>query len=127
MTRIGLTVDALRDLTAATILVPVLGGARRPLGPARVVRVVRWMGRRARKRAEPERRRLQRVIGLVDRVLPGGPNCYRRSLVELALDSGAASEPLWMGLSVKGGPRSGHAWLGEKNPDVHRFDVYVEM
>ena len=119
--------DITRDLVGATVLLPFLDAARRPLGPQRVVRAVRWLGARARKRAAPERRRLQRVISLVDRVLPGGPNCYRRSLVELAMDRAAASEPLWMGLSAKGGPRSGHAWLGDKAPDVHRYDVYVAM
>jgi hypothetical protein len=63
------------------------------------------------------------MIALVDRVLPGEPNCLRRALLEIALDAGAAEEPLHLGLKVPGGPRSGHAWLASW-PDAANASAY---
>jgi len=40
-----------------------------------------------------------------------GGNCYRRALLEMSLDRGAAQESLVLGLSVQGGRLDGHAWL----------------
>jgi hypothetical protein len=44
--------------------------------------------------------------------MPGGENCYRRALVEIALDRGAAQEPVHFAFRSRGGHGSGHAWLG---------------
>ena len=73
---------------------------------------------RARRREPIARQRLRRAIRLVDRlIVPWQPegNCYRRALIELALDSGAAAEPLRIGLMATAAPRSGHAWLGAED------------
>jgi hypothetical protein len=71
----------------------------------------RRVGSLNRVRPAPERERLQRAISLVDRCLPGGGNCVRRALLEMALDGGAAGEAFLAGLRSEGGPGSGHAWL----------------
>jgi hypothetical protein len=56
----------------------------------------------------------------VDRVGPGGANCYRRALLRVALDPAAANEPVIFGLDVP--LAKGHAWVnGQETPD--RFDV----
>jgi len=82
-------------------------------GPRDAVHLARLTGGRARRRNEMDRRNLRRLIGLIDRMLPGGPNCYRRVLLEVSTDEAAARETVTMGLRASGGPRSGHAWLGD--------------
>jgi hypothetical protein len=64
-------------------------------------------------RAPEQRNTLRRVIRQIDARVPGGPNCYRRALLEMRLDAVAAREPLHLGLRAHGGPNSGHAWLGQ--------------
>ena len=73
------------------------------------------------------RARLQRVIAAIDARLPGDPSCYRRALLEICLDAGAAEEPLHMGLKVPGGHRTGHAWLGGSPAPVGAYDVQVDI
>jgi hypothetical protein len=64
----------------------------------------------------------------------GGGNCFRRALLEMALDRGAAGDPLLMGFNVHGGRLAGHAWLpaddtGERRgvgspvPPAYQFTV----
>jgi hypothetical protein len=79
---------------------------------------LRACGRRAVFRSPEQRRTLKTVIRLVDGAFPGGANCYRRALIEVALDPTAAGEPLHMALREHGGPQSGHAWLGA-TPDTN--------
>jgi hypothetical protein len=57
--------------------------------------------------------------------MPKGPNCYRRALLEIALDPSAASEALFMGLDASGAPNSGHAWLGEQPQANRRYDAVI--
>jgi hypothetical protein len=78
------------------------------------------------RRAGSERRRLQRAIRVVDALFPWGGNCYRRALIETAMDAGAASEPLHMGLQETGGAKSGHAWLGTPTSS-DRYDADFVM
>jgi hypothetical protein len=66
---------------------------------------------------------LRRLIRGVDACLPGGGNCYRRALLEVALDPAAAAEPLHLGLREHGGPRSGHAWLGDRRDSGEAYDA----
>jgi len=68
--------------------------------PQRVLAELRARGATARERGPIGRARLRRAIGWVDAALPGGPNCYRRILLELALDAGAARETVVFGLDV---------------------------
>lgn len=97
------------------------------MGPARLVLMQRARGRMRRERNGNERRRLRTIIGLVDRGFPSGGNCYRRALIELALDSGAAKEPLHFGLKAHGGPGSGHAWLGQDADEAAQYDAQIDM
>jgi hypothetical protein len=96
---------------------------RRRLAPARVVSLARERGRARRQRTNEERLSLQRLISLFDRCFPGGANCYRRTLIEMALDRDAAAEPLSFGLRRAGGVGSGHAWLGSSRDPRDRYDA----
>jgi hypothetical protein len=55
--------------------------------------------------------------------MPGGPECYRRVLLEVAVDPAAAAEPVHIGLKKSGALKSGHAWLGDRRGTDERFDV----
>ncbi len=77
-------------------------------------------------RSPAARRRLKRLIGAVDRRLPGGQNCVRRALIEIALDGGAARERFFAGLQLGGRPGSGHAWL-ESDPATERYDAVIAI
>lgn len=74
-------------------------------------------------RSATDRARLQRLIRLVDRVFPDGGNCYRRSLLEIALDSTASKETLYMGLKQHGALNSGHAWLESEGSPRESYDA----
>jgi hypothetical protein len=92
-------------------------------GPSELVAEARKMGIRRRNRVEAERKLLQRTIRIVDRLFPSGPNCYRRALIEIAMDAGAAAEPLHMGLMADGTPNSGHVWLASSSDRGPVYDV----
>jgi hypothetical protein len=69
------------------------------------------------------------MIAAADRRFPDGGNCFRRALLEMSLDAGAAQERLCLGLKAAGGPRSGHAWLSSW-PDAANagtYDTVLEM
>ncbi len=53
------------------------------------------------------------MIAIIDRLWRGGPNCYRRVLLEISMDAGAARDVVKMGFRSSGGQGSGHAWLGD--------------
>ena len=109
-------------LEAAAVAIRVeMDRARR--GPKDLVPKLRARGATRPCRNEVERRRLQRTIGVVDRCFPLGGNCYRRALIEIAMDAGAAAEPLHMGLRADGGPNSGHAWLESARGGAERYDA----
>jgi hypothetical protein len=63
------------------------------------------------------------VIAFVDRSFPSGANCYRRVLLEIALDSGAAREPIYFAFSAGGGPQSGHACLASDRVTLESYDA----
>jgi hypothetical protein len=107
------------DAMRAVILTVRMNSARRRQGPAKLLRRVRARGFRSRLRTADDRVRLQGIIRLVDRLFPAGPNCYRRALVEMAMDQSAASEPLHLGINARDGIVAGHAWL-ESSPDKGR-------
>jgi hypothetical protein len=70
---------------------------------------------------------LRRMIDACDRRLPGGPNCYRRALAEMALHPEAAVETLHIGIVGGGGFGSGHAWLGDRREPGARYDVELSL
>ena len=96
---------------------------RATVPPAELVASFRARGARRAARDGASRARLRRTIRFVDRLFPSGPNCYRRTLTEIALDAGAAAEPLRMGLRADGGPRSGHIWLASAPDGAGRYDA----
>jgi hypothetical protein len=96
---------------------------RKLLGPAALVGELRILGATRPARDFAARAQLRRAIALVDRLFPSGPNCYRRALVEIALDAGAAAEPLRMGIRKDGAPKSGHAWLPSWPERQERYDA----
>jgi hypothetical protein len=114
-------VEALRAAAA----LPRAERARRALGPRAAAEAMRALGEARRRRSPAERARLQRAIRIVDRLaFRAGANCYRRALLEMALDAGAAGEPLMMGFKSGGGAGSGHAWLASHR-DGGAFDLVV--
>jgi hypothetical protein len=90
--------------------------------PERAVSTMRGRGRPATRRGPIGRARLRRAIGWVDAAFPGGPNCFRRTLTEIALDSGAAEETLVFGLDVG---HTGH--VAFKDSEDRAFDVAFEI
>jgi hypothetical protein len=92
-------------------------------GPVELTRSLRARGAKHVARSTRRRASLQRTIRVVDRLFPSGPNCYRRSLVEIGMDAGAAAEPLYMGLTAAGGSKSGHAWLASSPDPSGRYDA----
>lgn len=115
--------EALRVLWA----LPAAERARRHLGPAPAVARVRDRGRRAAERDPGARARLRRAIAGMDRCLPGGGNCYRRALLEIALDRGAAGEALYLDLAAAGGEGSGHARLASWPDDGRGYDATLAL
>lgn len=105
---------------------PRVEWSRRRLGPLGAAQKMRSKGTKIPARGTAERAWLQRAVHTVDRIFPGGPNCYRRALLEMALDSGAASEPLMMGFRIGGGPGSGHAWLAS-HPPAATYDAVISV
>jgi hypothetical protein len=96
---------------------------RRKQPPAKLIASLRARGASCAARDAEGRRQLQRAIRFVDRFFPTGPNCYRRVLMEIALDAGAAAEPLHMGLKAEGGASSGHIWLASAPDGAGRYDA----
>ena len=68
--------------------------------PQRALDELRASGTTWKERGPIGRARLRRAISWVDAMLPGGASCYRRVLLELALDAGAARETVVFGLDV---------------------------
>lgn len=87
-------------------------------GPAEAVARQRARGRRRRRRDSDARSRLRRAIVSVDARHPGGGNCFRRVLVELALDAGAAEDWLVFGLDIG---KTGH--VAFEGAEDATFDV----
>lgn len=113
------------ELARVAAVVVEVERRRRRDAPERVVREMRARGAIERERGPVGRARLVRAIGWIDAALPGGQNCYRRTLLELALDAGAARETLVFGLDVG---RTGHvAFKGREDGTMERFDVVYEL
>jgi hypothetical protein len=103
------------DLLRVLALLPAVESGRRSSGFRDLVSRFRARGASLPPRSSAERQRLRRIIRVVDRFMPDRGNCYRRVLLEMALDPQAASEELRIGLREHGGPRSGHIWLANRD------------
>jgi hypothetical protein len=113
----------LLECVQVAMVCPAIERARQIESFAPLVLRLRQRGCLKRQRDASARSQLRRAIQLVDRVFPSGPNCYRRVLLEIALDSGAAREPVYFGLRAAGGPGSGHAWLGGDRGSPEAYDA----
>jgi hypothetical protein len=111
-----------REVFRAARIVREVERRRLSDGPEAIVRDYRARGAREKKRGPIGRARLRRAIGWIDAFFPGGPNCFRRTLLELALDAGAARERLVFGLDVG---RTGHVTF--KDREDRTFDVVYEL
>jgi hypothetical protein len=109
------------ELARAARLVTV-AERRRFDPPAVAVAAMRALGARHATRGVVGRARLRRAIGWLDALHPKGPSCYRRILLELALDGGAARETVVFGLDVG---RTGH--VAFQDSEERTFDVAFEI
>jgi len=110
------------ELLAAARLLPTAERLRLRASPEHATDVLRRRGRTQPARTPLGRARLVRAIRWCDAMMPGSPNCFRRTLLEIGLDSEAANTPLVFGLDVG---RTGHvALLGAEAVD---FDVVFEV
>jgi hypothetical protein len=96
-------------------------------GPAPLLDRLRAEGLQCRPRTEAQRAILRQLILSVDARMPGGANCYRRVLLEVALDAAAASAPFSMGLDAGCAPLSGHAWLGIGDLGGRSYDAVITL
>jgi hypothetical protein len=115
--------ELFRDVLVVLRALPAVEFGRVRVAPASLLKSLRARGGRGRARTDLERARLTRIIRLVDAFFLGGRNCYRRALLEIAVDPIAAATPLNLGLRTGGGPRSGHAWLGPPDEPRVRYDA----
>jgi hypothetical protein len=116
-------VSLVRDLAAVLLAAPLVERGRLRRGPRPLLARLRARGLRGPIRTDRERARLAKIVRFVDRCFPGGDNCYRRALLEIAVDPIAAKTPLNLGLKSDGGPRSGHAWLASSTEAVAPYDA----
>lgn len=115
----GAAVEAARVLS----MLPRVERARQKAGPAALAAAMRLLSEGAPHRDPVERARLRGTIASCDRMVPFGAGCYRRALLEMALDAGAAEEPLVLGLRRHG---LGHAWVGVADTE-EGFDTIVRF
>jgi hypothetical protein len=101
---------------------------RRRVGPDAAMTVARRLGEACPERSAAGRKGLRAAIRVVDRVVIGSePNCFRRALIEVSLDRGAAKEPLMMGFRQGGGPKSGHARLVSETHSSSQYDAVISI
>lgn len=115
------------ELVRLVRVLPVIEMKRLSRGPMPLVEELRARAQATPRRPADRRARLRRLIAALDRRMPGGANCYRRVLLEISLDRGAAEEPVHIGLRSNGGPRSGHAWLGENRDTAEHYDAEIAV
>lgn len=113
------------DFLRVAAVLPKVELKRRFGGTRGALAFARATGQRAALRDEIQRNRLRRAIAIVDGLLPfSEPNCFRRVLLEIALDRRAALEPVNVGLASSGVAGSGHVWLAG-DPPPKRYDAVI--
>jgi hypothetical protein len=120
-------VSLLGDIFDVLRAVPTVELGRFRCGPQPLLATLRARGLLGPARTHLERARLIKIIKVLDRCFPGGGNCYRRALLEIAVDPVAAKTPLNLGLRTGGAPRSGHAWLASSTEPVARYDAEFSL
>jgi hypothetical protein len=116
-------ISFVRDLAAVLAAARLVEHGRLRQGPKPLLATLRARGLRCPTRSDRERARLTKIVAFVDRCFPAGGNCYRRALLEIAVDPTAARTPLNLGLKADGGPRSGHAWLASTSEAQAHYDA----
>jgi hypothetical protein len=111
-----------KDVVRAALLMREVERARWVEGPAPLLERLRARGMKAAPRSLREQRRLLGVVYRLDRLMNREPNCYRRSLVGVALDRDWAQEPVVLGLDLAASGPDGHAWVEGTEPS-RGFDV----
>lgn len=106
------------EVARVTRLVREVDRVRSSESPQEVLASMRARGAEGKARGPIGRARLRRAIGWVDALVPGGANCYRRVLLEVALDAGAARETVVFGLDVGS---TGHVAFADS--EERSFDV----
>jgi hypothetical protein len=119
----GLGCDLWRVLVA---MVPVYLDWRW-LGTRPALLRARERGARAPTRDDAGRARLRRAVAAADARWPGGPNCLRRALLEISLDSAASRETLFLHLDAAGGRGSWHARLASVPEDGGTYDATLAL
>jgi hypothetical protein len=114
------------EIARVVVALPEVEANRRLTSPQRAAHAARRRALRAPLRSMEARERLRRAIAAVDRCMPGGGNCLRRSLLEMTLDAGAANERLLAGFKAGGAAASGHAWL-ESHAVVEYYDAVISI
>jgi hypothetical protein len=114
------------DILRVKLVLPRVEADRLSTGPHRAARAARRRAAGRPSRSPEARARLRRAIAMVDARHPAGPNCLRRSLLEMSLDAGAARERLLAGFIAGGGEGSGHAWL-ESHVVAERYDTVIPI
>lgn len=97
-----------REMATVLRALPAVERQRLRAAPAEAIAWARARGARGPRRGLLGRARLEHAIAWVDAAVPTGPSCYRRTLLETALDRGAAEEKIALGLDVGA---TGHAWI----------------
>lgn len=103
--------QTLPEIIRAWLIEPEVERGRLGEGPVPLLERLRRWGRAQPTRDPQGRLRLRAAIGIAERLRGRRPNCYRRVLMEVALDAGAAVEPVHLALDSNGGVGSGHAYL----------------
>jgi hypothetical protein len=125
--RVRKIVRLIGELFRALGVLPLVEAGRHREGPRPLAKRLRARGLAARARSPEGRRAMLQAIAFVDRLAPGPASCYRRALMELALDPQSAREDLVLGLRAHGGARSGHAWTGPRSPAAPTYDVELSI
>lgn len=99
-------------------VLPQVERLRASVGPTRAAQLLRSSS----TRRPSDSARLARAVAFVDARSSGGPNCYRRALLRIALDANA--ESLKLGFKLDGEAVTGHAWLGDE--DQGQWDVVID-
>lgn len=115
----------LREMLRVLAVLPSVERRRCREGPRGLVEALRREGAVRARRSVEARRRLQRAIQLVDAACLKR-NCFRRALLEIALDAGAAAEPVVLGFRKDGDALVGHAWLGSA-ATTDEFPVQIPL
>jgi SAM-dependent methyltransferase len=112
------------EMARVAMKFPLVDRVRRELGPKDAASAARRLGADAPQRDALGRAQLRKAIALCDRAVPRGGGCYRRVLLEVALDAGAAKETIRLGLHKN--ERRGHAWLDRVAP-ADAYDLTTSL